>query len=154
MSETSCGFSDDINTGLSGQDILVSKGPTLFVDIGFDKDYDPKNPAGAPKPDLVGVSALVDTGATQCCIDNLVAQKLNLPIVDKQKIAGVGGKHEVNMYLAQVHVPDLDLTMWGSFVGVDLAAGGQIHNALLGRTFLRGLSMIYDGSTGTVKISK
>jgi hypothetical protein len=37
--------------------------------------------------------------------------------------------------------------------GVDLAAGGQIHRALIGRTFLRRFTMVYEGETGTVTLS-
>lgn len=43
--------------------------------------------------------------------------------------------------------------MNGAFAGVDLKAGGQIHSALIGRTFLRHFKMIYDGRTGTVSLS-
>ena len=43
--------------------------------------------------------------------------------------------------------------MNGAFCGVDLKAGGQIHSALIGRTFLRHFKMIYEGKTGTVTIT-
>lgn len=35
---------------------------------------------------------------------------------------------------------------------IDLAAGGQAHLALIGRTFLRNFTMVYEGRTGTVTI--
>jgi predicted aspartyl protease len=95
---------------------------------------------------------LVDTGATESCIDNLLASQLNLPIIDRRPISGVGGKQTVNMYLAQVHIPSLGFTIHGSFAGVDLKAGGQTHLALIGRTFLQSFTMIYEGKTGTVTI--
>jgi hypothetical protein len=37
---------------------------------------------------------------------------------------------------------------------VDLKAGGQIHSALIGRTFLKHFKMVYDGRTGTVTLSR
>ncbi len=43
--------------------------------------------------------------------------------------------------------------MNGALAGVDLKAGGQTHNALLGRTFLRHFKMVYGGRSGTVTIS-
>ena len=58
-----------------------------------------------------------------------------------------------NVYLAQVHVPSLNFTMYGAFAGVELAAGGQVHGALIGRTFLQHFTMIYEGRTGTVTLS-
>jgi hypothetical protein len=58
------------------------------------------------------------------------------------------------MYLAQIHVPSLLFTIHGAFAGVELAAGGQVHKALIGRTFLQNFTMVYEGTTGTVKISR
>src|SRR5208283_1049228 len=103
MSDTQCGFSD--SAGSSGCDLLVSLGPTIFVNIGFDATYRFVPGGPAPIPGLAQVEALVDTGASECCIDSLTAAQLKLPIVDRRKIGGVGGAQEVNMHLAQVFVP-------------------------------------------------
>jgi predicted aspartyl protease len=150
MRGTKCGF-DDIDGGSAGADQLITWGPTLVVDIGFDPNhpFDAKIP---PVPGLKGLNALVDTGATESCIDNLLAAQLNLPVVDKRTICGIHGAQEVNMYLAQVHVTTLNYTIHGAFAGVDLRAGGQPHSALIGRTFLQHFQMIYDGLTGTVEL--
>lgn len=97
--------------------------------------------------------ALVDTGATESCIDADLAAKLQLPIVDRRRVAGVSGIKDVDMHLAHIHVPGLAFTLYGAFAGVNLVAGGQMHCALIGRTFLRHCKMIYDGLTGDVTIS-
>jgi hypothetical protein len=73
--------------------------------------------------------------------------------IDRRMIAGIAGSHHVNVYLAQVHVLALRYTIFGAFAGVDLKAGGQVHSALIGRTFLRAFTMIYEGRTGTVTLS-
>jgi predicted aspartyl protease len=148
MPVAKCGFNDHPG-GPPGKAFLVSLGPTILVDIGFDPDY--KHP-NIPVPGLCHVHALVDTGATESCIDNLLAAQLNLPVVDRRLISGVGGSHEVNMYMAQVHVPALQITIHGAFAGVDLKAGGQMHGALIGRTFLANFRLVYDGRTGDVSI--
>jgi predicted aspartyl protease len=122
------------------------------VDIGFDQNFNAQVPFQVPVPGSKGVQALVDTGAAASCIDSLLAAQLNLPIVDRQHIAGAGGDHLVNVHLAQVHVPSLGKTIYGAFAGVHLAAGGQRHRALVGRTFLQHFTMIYEGRTGTVTI--
>lgn len=153
MPDTQCGFRD-IPGGAPACDLLVSMGPTLLVDIGFDPLYVFVPGGPAPVPGLSRLEALVDTGATECCIDSLTAAQLNLPVVDKRKIGGVGGAQEVNIHLAQVHVPSLAFTIFGQFAGVHLQAGGQVHKALLGRTFLKGCSMTYDGPRGMVLISR
>lgn len=132
--------------------MLSVYGPTLFVDIGFDPTFKPALGA-VPVPGITGVRALVDTGAGESCIDSVLAAQLNLPIVDKRMVAGAHGAQEVNMHLAQVRVPSLEFNILGAFAGVHLAAGGQIHQALIGRTFLRHFTMVYEGRTGTVSIS-
>lgn len=136
-----------------GSDLLVTIGPTLIVNIGFDPKYKPGVGVPAPVPTITNMMALVDTGASDCCIDSMLATQLGLPIVDKKKIAGVGGTQEVNIHLAQIHVPSLDHTIYGMFAGVHLVAGGQMHRALIGRTFLKSFTMTYTGSTGDVTLS-
>ena len=153
MPETLCGF-NNIPGGASGQEQLVAWGPTLMVDIGFDPNFRLGPPFAVPMPGVTGIEALVDTGASESCIDNLLAGQLNLPIVDRRPISGVHGAHIVNMYMAQIHVPSLAFTIYGAFAGVDLAAGGQVHKALIGRTFLQNFTMLYEGLTGTVKLSR
>ena len=151
MVQTRCGF-NDIPGGASGRVQLAAHGPTLLVTIGFDPAFNPAVHNPPPVAGLGGIHALVDSGASESCIDNLIAAQLNLPIVDRRQIAGVHGAQQVNMHLAQVHVTHLNFWIYGAFAGVDLAAGGQIHRALIGRTFLQNFTMVYEGRTGTVII--
>ena len=152
MSETLCGFNDTLTS--SGSNLLVSYGPTIMVDIGFDPTYNANAvPITIPISAIKGVTALVDSGAGQSCIDNLLAAQLGLPVIDRQEISGAGGRHTTNVYLAQIYVPSLSFVIYGTFYGVNLIAGGQVHKALIGRTFLKNFIMNYDGKTGTVKIS-
>ena len=128
MPTTDCGFDSP------GE--LALYGPTLVVEIGFDANY--RIGAGI-KPELQSGRelALVDTGATESCIDSELAANLNLPIVNRHKLSGVGGVTDVNVHLAQIYIPELAWTIYGRFDGVHLAAGGQPYSALIGRTFLR-----------------
>ena len=151
MPETKCGF--DNQPAGSGSYLLATWGPTLLVDIGFDPDFKITVPASLPKPGITNVEALVDTGAAECCIDSLLAAQLQLPVVDKRPIGGIGGQQIVNMHLAQIHVPTLKFNVYGLFAGVHLATGGQRHKALMGRSFLVAFTMVYEGATGTVTIS-
>ena len=131
---------------------LIEQGPNLDVKIGFDPEFQPAEPERAILPE-VRLSALVDTGATESCIDSELAMALQLPIVDRQAIAGVHGASETNVCLAQIHVPDLGFTMYGRFAAVHLAAGALPYSALLGRTFLQHFTLTYEGRRGTVTIS-
>jgi predicted aspartyl protease len=151
--QTKCGFDDRPGKPGSGADFLAARGPTLFVNIGFDPQFDAANVSQAPQLAATSLHALVDTGATESCIDDDLAKKLALPVVDRRKVSGIGGVHEVSMYLAQIHIPTLNFTLYGSFAGVNLIAGGQSHYALIGRTFLMAFTMTYEGRTGTVTLS-
>lgn len=136
-----------------GPVLLARFGPTLAVDVGFDPAW---RPTATQPPVLAsnGLPALIDTGAAESCIDQILAASLGLPIVDRKPISGSAGKHEVNMYLAQIHVPSLAFTQHGMFAGVDLQAGGQVHKALIGRTFLMAFELHYEGHSGAVRLKK
>jgi hypothetical protein len=152
MATTTCGFNS--GPGVNGRDLLVGNGPTLLVKIGFDQTFDPARDLTARAPNLPEppLPALVDTGAAESCIDNGLAMRLNLPIVDRRTVSGVHGAGAVNVHLAHVHIPALAFTLYGPFCAVDLVAGGQAHHALIGRTFLQNFTMIYEGRTGTVTL--
>ena len=70
---------------------------------------------------ISNADALVDTGASESCIDSLLATELGLPVVDRRSVSGTHGAHPVNVHLAQVYVPTLDFTIFGTFAGVHLA---------------------------------
>lgn len=98
--------------------------------------------------------ALVDTGATECHIDYGLARALELPVIDKQVLAGVNGPAEHDVVLATILIAELGLSINGRFVCVSLKDGGQVQEVILGRTFLNGCVMIYDGHTGHVTIMR
>lgn len=153
MAETSCGFSD-IAGGASGSALLQFHGPTILVDIGFDPAFRAAVPiVKRPAAGMTGIRALVDTGAAESCIDSALAAQLNLPVIDQKFVSGVHGSQKVNIHLAQVYVPSLSYVLHGAFAGVHLAAGGQLHGALIGRTFLRHYTLVYEGRTGAVRLS-
>lgn len=150
MRSAKCGYFN-IPGGFPAEELLSFWGPQILVDIGFDPHFSVEQ-GMAPVPGKKQLPALVDTGAGESCIDSLLAAQLNLPVVDRRMIAGAHGAKEVNMHLAQVHIPTLKYTIYGEFAAVDLRIGGQSIDALLGRTFLRNFKMIYDGTTGDVEI--
>ncbi len=129
-----------------------------MVDIGFD----PRMFGGWSSavdfqlvPPAQNIPALVDTGALESCIDEQLAQQLQLPLVDQaQIIAGVGGTTVVKVYLAHIVMPGLSTVQHGRFSGVHLAVGGQPHRAIIGRTLLKDTLLIYDGRSGSVKLAR
>ena len=147
MRRTQAGFKD--GNGELAPDLLVRLGPTVYVDIGF------KPLAivdGVPDLPLKRLKALIDTGAGDSCIDVGVAARAGLPVIDQRVCSGIGGATRVNMYLGRIYVPSLTQLLFQSFAGVELESGGQWHQALLGRTFLRPFVLSYRGLTGEVEI--
>ena len=148
MLTADCGYQD----APQGPKLLVYYGPCLWVNIGCDPSFTPQTNA-PPKAGISNVEALVDTGAQESCIDELLAADLELPISDRRTVAGVGSM-EVNVHLAQIHIPALKFTELGAFAAVPLIGSGFRYKALIGRTLLRHMRMTYDGKTGAVQITR
>jgi hypothetical protein len=104
-SSLECGFS-----GPLAAHRLTGDGPTILADIGFDPAW---RPGRRPAPGARNASALIDTGVQECFVDCDLADQLQLPIVNRREVAGSAGKHEVNVYLAQIFIPSLLFTQHG-----------------------------------------
>lgn len=150
MTDVNCGFSDQ--PGRSGQEALAIYGPTLLVEIGFDRAFRIGSPARPDIPDDLR-PALVDTGATESCIDADFARTMGLPLGNQGEVAGIGGVIPVDYYLAQIYVPGLNRAIYGQFAGIRLQGGGQPYYALIGRDFLQNYTLVYQGRTGAVTLS-
>jgi len=144
-----------------GKDALIQKGPTVPVEIGFNPGLVHPDPAtvqaavaavhAAPAATLL--DALIDTGAGDSCIDEDLAVQLQLPLVDQITTAGVHGSSNLNVYLGYIRIPAIGFVQYGRFTGAKLHAGGQPHKALLGRTLLQQMVLVYDGRDGTVRLA-
>jgi hypothetical protein len=123
-------------------------GPTVSVLVG--KLAPPNTPPEAlPTPQLV--HALIDTGATDSCIDDAFARTLKLPVIDRSEVDGVGGRALHNVYLAHVNLPELGTENKGPFIGVDLSSSQRV---ILGRDFLRDSILIYNGPAGSIILAR
>jgi len=136
--------------GFPNPEMLLTYGPTARVLIGHYRAPDDIS----PKDEDYTAHALIDTGATESHIDKKLAQELELPAVDVRKIAGADGESEHEVYLAQIHIPDINFIQYGRFAGADLSGGGQQHQAILGRTFLKNTIMIYDGVRSIITVAR
>lgn len=154
MAKVTLRFTDASGTDLSGEGAALALqrvGPTIGALVGLDSGHEREQGAPAP-PVFKEVEALIDTGASVNCIDERLAIDLRLPIVGQRVASGIGGSGSVPLYLAQIHVPLLQLNQFGRIAGVKLAEGGQRHAVLLGRDFLRQFRMTYDGRSGLIII--
>lgn len=107
----------------------------------------------AAQPTERSALALIDTGAFASCIDEDLAQELQLPLIDQQYGCGIGGAEKFNVYLAYIRIALIGTVQWGRFMGVKLRAAKQPHQALLGRTLLQTMILVYDGRDGSVRLA-
>ena len=140
--------------GLSSEDALEFYGPTLNVEISRDSGAQPA--AGSMRTQSrIRYPALINTGSRVSCIDSTLAVELELPVVEgmQRHVAGILGTGVTDVYLAQISMPELGVSVAGHFTGVHLTAAGQPYRALIGRDILRNFTMVYDGRTGVVSLS-
>lgn len=95
--------------------------------------------------------ALIDTGTNHCCIDEMLASALDLPIIGNERVGGVHGVENVNVYLARIKVTGVNIVMEGRFSGVKLRSAGM-PLVLLGRDFLSMFHLDYNGPSGSVML--
>ena len=145
MAPVECGFPDE-------PDRLVYEGPFIWVQVGFDPNYYPEadTPTSFAEHQYL---ALIDTGATESCVDTTLAKALELPIVDSRAIVGIHGPQLTVSHRAQIHIPSVEVTYDGRFAGIPLRSSGTPFFALLGRDFLSMLTMEYNGTTGSVTVT-
>ena len=89
---------------------------------------------------------MIDTGASDICIDYRIAHALNLRQIDSQTIGTVGGPIHSAVYLAIIEIPALKYREPMRVYAPKLER--PTYNSLLGRTFLSEFLMTYDGEDG------
>ncbi len=108
---------------------------------------------GNPVPPPVSGLGLSDTGASVTCIDDDLAKKLGLPVVDQMKMSSASHADTMpNVYPIQMVISGLNFTLnVPRAMGASLATQGII--ALIGRDALQICTLFYNGLTGAVTIS-
>lgn len=134
-----------------GRKLLEYHGPRIGVSIGLDPTWT-KDQSRAPQADKNNLAALIDTGAQYTCIDSAVATEIHLPVIDKQRVGGVG-LLVVDVYNGQIHIGLLRYTIHGPIAGIP-GLEDRIHvPVVLGRAFLRDFLLTYNGRTGDAQIN-
>jgi len=132
---------------------LVRDGPIVEVSMGVAQSMAEEwRNAGKDIPDPVSGYALIDTGASNTCIDNQVAEELGLPAIDVVRMLSASEETEQYVYPAQIDVV-------GSPVMVDApkAIGANLQDrnmvALIGRDLLSETTLRYNGAIGEFTLS-
>jgi predicted aspartyl protease len=130
---------------------LHGRGPVLQVTVTIEQNAGKTltsqgKPLPAPKSGL----ALIDTGASNTCIDEDAAKELGLPIIDVGSMMSATHKVPCNIYPVQIITPIVALNSPRT-MGAALAGQGLL--ALIGRDVLARCTLFYNGPTGQFTLS-
>lgn len=133
---------------------LLIKGPVIQVVVSVAQSIAGQLvQQGKPLPEPIAGLALIDTGATSTCIDDEVAKKLGLPVIDVAKMASAtDSASDRNVY--PVHIGFVGTTIEadaGRVLGATLQAQGLI--LLIGRDVLHSFCLFYNGVMGQITLA-
>lgn len=95
--------------------------------------------------------ALIDTGASNTCIDDKVAKELGLPVIDVGNMQSASHeKHQCNVYPVQIITPVVTLNSPRT-MGASLESQGLL--VLIGRDVLQVCNLFYNGVAGQFTLS-
>lgn len=136
------------------QIILKDRGPLIQVSVSIAQTFAVQlTQQGQSLPNPITGFALIDTGASMSCIDNNVAQQLNLPVINVANMASAShSSTQANIYPVKFEILGWGITLDSNqTMGAALQVQGLI--ALLGRDLLQHCILIYNGNTGTISLS-
>jgi predicted aspartyl protease len=106
---------------------------------------------GKTAPSKSGL-ALIDTGASNSCIDEQAAQDLGLPVIDVAAMqSATHEKQSCNVYPVQIITPLVTINSPRT-VGASLASQGLL--VLIGRDVLQHCTLFYNGLVGQFTLSR
>ncbi len=95
--------------------------------------------------------ALIDTGASNTCVDDRAAQELGLPVIDVATMQSASHeKHQCNVYPVQIITPVFTLNSPRT-LGASLESQGLL--VLIGRDVLQKCTLFYNGAVGQFTLS-
>lgn len=133
---------------------LALRGPILQVSIGLEETIASQlvqQSKAIPQP--ISGLALIDTGASVTCVDDSIAQKLGLPVIDRANMASAShDATQVNVYPALIEFVGFKIKINAQRVmGASLANQGVA--VLIGRDVLQRFTLFYNGITGEITMA-
>ena len=144
---------DGTTAALPPPEGLLRVGPCLRASISVAQSIaDQLILQGKVVPRPVQGVAHIDTGASNTCIDEAVAQQLQLPVIDVVQIASAShAATQQNVYPIQIQIPGLPPINAPRAIGAPLATQGLL--VLIGRDVLRDCTLFYNGISGEFTLS-
>lgn len=110
-------------------------------------------PASGPAGIGLRRQAMIDTGASDICIDYRLAERLNLTPVDQRSVGVVGGANvQATVYKGVLRVPELNYEAYIPLFGMRLRR--PTYDVLIGRSFLQQFIVTLDGPEGVFHFQK
>ena len=104
---------------------------------------------GSFKP--VNGLALIDTGAAATCVDESLARRVGLAVVDAGPISSATHEHHVvPIFACRLEISGLGTINCPRAMGVTIENQGLV--AVIGRDVLKSTVLIYNGSEGTYSL--
>jgi predicted aspartyl protease len=107
-------------------------------------------PSGLPRatglPDKIDARGLIDTGASEVCIDYRIAEELALRVIDQKEVGIVGATVLATIYLGVLEIPELNFSEPMRLYSLKVRR--PTHDVLIGRSILRGFIVTFDGPNG------
>lgn len=130
---------------------LQMRGPVLQVTVSIEQNAAKALLSqGKNIPSKTGL-ALIDTGASNTCIDEQAAKELGLPVIDVGSMQSASHeKHPCNIYPVQIVTPVVTLNS-SRTMGANLAPQGLV--VLIGRDVLAACNLFYNGPSGQFTLS-
>jgi len=146
-------------TGTEGKSVPLSpalalrqRGPVVQVSVTIEQSAGRAwaNRGKAPPQHRIGL-ALIDTGASNTCIDDALARELGLPVVDVGSLSSAThAEQQCNVYPVEITLPTVVLNSPRT-LGASLAPQGLI--ALIGRDVLQNCLFFYNGPVEQITLS-
>jgi hypothetical protein len=131
---------------------LLMRGPIVQVSVTIEQSAGKGLTArGKTVPTPKSGFALIDTGASNTCIDEGAAKELGLPVIDVANMqSATHEKHPCNIYPIQIITPIFTLNAPRA-MGAALASQGLL--VLIGRDVLQHCTFFYNGPMGQFTLS-
>ena len=132
---------------------LHQRGPVIQVTATIEQNAGKALLAkGVALPTPKSGLALIDTGASNTCIDDDVARELGLPVIDIAHMQSAShAKHQCNVYPVTIDIPGVVNLNSPRTMGAALAGQGLL--ALIGRDVLGRCTLFYNGPLGQITLS-
>jgi len=141
------------NIQVPAADLLAAHGLLLSVEISLPQALANLLTAQDKSLPPVGTgAALVDTGASCCCVEEALLQQMQLKPVSQVHVSSPNGNRLQNVYFTRLAfpgapIPPLEIPV----VGVQMNQGKTV--CLIGRDLLRHCVLIYNGPMGSYTIA-